>query len=116
LEEIRDEFADQLTREDLVELDETSGSIVARRRECLGAIVLRETSRGDVDPERAREVLLAAVRARGGISALPWSDNAQRMRARLAFVAQHDSSWPSVSDDALDSSLEEWLAPHLGGV
>jgi ATP-dependent helicase HrpB len=28
----------------------------------------------------------------------------------------HDASWPDVSDDALTSSLSEWLAAHLGNV
>jgi ATP-dependent helicase HrpB len=115
LDEIRETFADQITHDDVVEFDEASASVVARRRERLGAIILREVSLTKVDPETVRHTLIDALRARG-VAALPWSDAARRLRERMAFVAQHDRRWPDVSDAALETRLEEWLGPSLDGI
>jgi ATP-dependent helicase HrpB len=100
-----------------VAFDDSTGAVVARRSERLGAIVLRESSiaapsGGD---ESVRAVLLDAIRRRG-IASLPWSEGATRLRERMTFVAAHDSAWPDVSDEALASRLDEWLAPALSGV
>ena len=115
LDEIRDTFADQITTEDVVELDEASSSIVARRREQLGAIVLRDVGSSTPDSDMVRRALIDVIRRRGTAS-LPWSDHARRLRERIAFVALHDTGWPDVSNDALDARLEEWLGPMLDGV
>jgi len=113
LDEIRRHFTDQIREERTVELDEASGSVSARRREQLGAIVLRETST-DADPDDTRRALLGAVRARG-MSRFPWSDTAARFRDRLRFVGTHDVSWPDVSDAALSTRLDDWIGPALAG-
>ena len=31
--------------------------------------------------------------------------------ATVAFIARHESGWPDVSDTALTTSLDRWLAP-----
>src|SRR5205823_1036306 len=83
-------------------------------RERLGAIVLRDTSLSDPDPQLLRNALMSAVRKRG-VSSLPWSGAASRLRARMAFVAAHVDAWPDVSDAALTDRLDEWLAPSVAG-
>jgi ATP-dependent helicase HrpB len=113
-EEIRRRFADQIREERTVEMDDANGSVSARRREQLGAIVLRETS-ANANPDDIRRALLDSVRNRG-MSRFPWSDSATRFRDRLRFVGAHDTSWPDVSDSALLARLDEWLAPALAGV
>ncbi len=115
IHEIRDQFAEQIERDDVIEFDDTSSSVVAWRRERLGAIVLREIALENPDPERVCIALVTELRRRG-MGALPWSEAARRFRARLAFVARHDSDWPDVSDEALTARLDEWLAPALTGV
>lgn len=112
LDELRDAFGDQIETEAVVEFDDATGSVRARRRERLGAIVLRDVDLPNPEPDRIRDAFLEAVRTRG-IARLPWSDGARRLRERMAFVAAHDSAFPSVSDDALAASLDEWLAPSL---
>jgi len=111
LDDIRERFAGEIEIERVVELDDDSGSVAARRRERLGAIVLRETS-ADAEPGDVRRALLDAVRRRG-IARLGWSDGATRLRDRLRFVGAHDSSWPDVSDTTLLERLDEWLGPAL---
>lgn len=115
LEDIRTTFADQIRIDDTIELDEAGGAVVARRRERLGAIVLREIALERPDAERVRALMLDAIRRRG-IAALPWTPATQRLRERMAFIGRHEPGWPDVSDAALEDSLDEWLGPRLDGL
>jgi ATP-dependent helicase HrpB len=80
-----------------------------------GAIVL-ECRAVPVNPEDTLAALLATIRSRG-IAALPWSDTALRLRARVGWLRQAmpDAGLPDVSDAALLDSLEAWLATALRG-
>jgi ATP-dependent helicase HrpB len=64
----------------------------------------------------ALPALVATIRARG-LTALPWSATATRLRARIAWLrrAMPDAGLPDVSEPALLDSLEAWLAPALAG-
>jgi ATP-dependent helicase HrpB len=115
LEEIRQTFGEQITTDDIVEFDDATSSVVARRQERLGSIVLRDVDSVAPAPEAVRRSLIDGLRRRG-VAALPWSDAAHRLRQRIAFVARHDTSWPDVSDAALEARLDEWLGPLLDGV
>jgi ATP-dependent helicase HrpB len=114
IDDIRATFSDQIVIEDVVEVDDND-AVVARRREQLGAITLRDVALADPDRSRIRDAILDLIRKRG-VDRIPWSDAARRFRARMAFVHRHDTTWPDVSDRALVDSLDEWLAPHLSGV
>jgi ATP-dependent helicase HrpB len=108
-------FASEIRREETVELDESNGVVRALVRELLGALVLSEKTVERTDALLVANALLNAIR-RDGIDSLPWSEGAERTRQRLAFAHSADASWPSVSDDTLISSLDEWLAPSLDGI
>ncbi|HEX2450836.1 MAG TPA: ATP-dependent helicase HrpB [Gemmatimonadales bacterium] len=114
LDEVMEQFADQITTDDVVEWDAASDLVVARRQDRLGALVLRAIP-AEATPERIQEVVLGGI-ARAGVDALPWSDAAKRLRERLRFLHQLDSGWPDVSDAALNQRLSEWLGPSLRGV
>jgi len=109
--DLRAEFRDEILTERIVEWDEDAGRVVARERERLGALVLRDAP-ADVDPDDVRDVLLTAL-ARKGLGALRWSEGAVQLRRRMAFAARIDRSWPDVSDDALTASVDRWLGPHV---
>jgi ATP-dependent helicase HrpB len=113
--DIEHHFAGQLQSDDEVEWDAAARSIVARRRTRLGAIVLRESLQRNPDPALIARALQDGIRASGS-GALPWTDSARAFRARVAFMRTLDDSWPDLSDDALVSTLDVWLAPHLDGV
>lgn len=115
LEELHADFAAQMTREQLVSWDESKRAVQAVERTQLGAIVLSEKPWRDAGPTQVLRVLLEQLR-RVGISAWPMRDSARRLRERLAFVHQHDASWPDVSDEALGATLHEWLGSHLEGL
>jgi ATP-dependent helicase HrpB len=119
LEELREDFGEQFVRVQLVEWDERTKAVRARKRTMLGAIVIEEVMWSDADAEVVLQTVLEAIRAqlaRGGIEALPFSQAALRLRERMAFVFAHDESWPDVSVAALSASLAEWAGPYLDGV
>ncbi|HEV2212541.1 MAG TPA: ATP-dependent helicase C-terminal domain-containing protein, partial [Gammaproteobacteria bacterium] len=52
-----------------------------------------------------------------GLVALPWTDSARSLQARLSFLRRMlGPEWPDVSDAALLASLEDWLQPYLAGM
>ncbi len=121
LDELLSLFADQIERQEVVEWVEPEGVLKAVRQDRLGAIVLREVPLQSPEPEQLAEAVLGLVR-REGLAILPWSDEAQLLRERLAFVHRLASTgarpwvWPDVSDTALLATLSEWLGPALRGV
>ena len=119
LEELREDFGEQFERVQLVEWDERTKAVRARKRTMLGAMVIEDVVWSDADSAVVLQTVLDAIRAqlaRGGIDVLPFSPAASRLRERMAFVYAHDESWPDVSVAALSASLAEWAGPYLDGV
>jgi ATP-dependent helicase HrpB len=114
IEELRADFGGQIATEEAVEWDAKFG-VRAAHRESLGALTLSERPVAEPDAEAVREVLLDAVR-NSSLALLTWSENARRLRERLAFVHSHDASWPDVRDTSLLAELDQWIGPHLSAV
>ncbi|HEX2189983.1 MAG TPA: ATP-dependent helicase C-terminal domain-containing protein, partial [Longimicrobiaceae bacterium] len=114
-EELAAHFAEQTETEESVAWDAEAGAVRARRRERLGALILRDAPLADPDPEAVAAALLDGV-AREGIEALAWGRDGRRVRERLAFLHRHDPAWPDASDAALLAALPEWLGPHVYGL
>ena len=115
VEDVQEMLAERREVVEEVTWDEAASSVVARRRERLGAIVLADHPLANAAAEQLLAGLLSGVRERG-VAALPWSESAQRLRARLAFLHAHDSSWPDVSEAQLLGRLDDWLAPFVSGL
>ncbi len=95
-------------------LDPVTGSILARRRRRLGALVLEDRS-GPPDAAEAAAALLEAV-ARDP-SRLPWTEAARGVQQRLVLMhGLEPDLWPASDDAGLLATLPEWLAPHLHGL
>jgi ATP-dependent helicase HrpB len=95
-------------------LDPSTGSILARRRRRLGALVLEDRS-GPPDTAEAATALLEAV-ARDP-SRLPWTEAARSVQARLVLMHKLEPEiWPASDDGALLATLPDWLGPHLHGL
>ncbi|MFJ4003600.1 ATP-dependent RNA helicase [Streptomyces sp. NPDC090023] len=89
------------------------GDVVARRVERLGAVELAVRPIRDADPELVRAALLDGL-TRDGLGLLRWSEHAQLLRQRLAFLrARLGEPWPDVSDEALLARVDAWLEPEL---
>ena len=114
LDELKRCFADQIITEYIYSWDEARAAVAALRVRRLGAIVLHESRVSAPDEARVAGVLAREL-LRRGVSRLPWSDEARSVRERVAFLRRLDAAWPDLSDEALTSSAEEWLAPLLLG-
>ncbi len=101
-------FGDRIESGTQLAFDPAAGAVRASRGRRLGAITLSEGRDGDAPPEAIAAALVEGVR-RHGLRLLPWSDAAQALRRRAAFARRFDPSLPDLSDEALTSSIREWL-------
>lgn len=97
-------------------LDPVSGSIMARRRLRMGALVLRDRTE-TVRSEDAAALLLAQAAASLD-TALEWTEAARQFQARVAFARQlpGQENLPDLSTPALAADADTWLMPWLEGV
>lgn len=115
-EDVETQLADRLRTVEEVEWSDASRRVEARRREVLGAITLRQGPLRDPAGASVVAALLDGIRSEG-IASLPWTRDAERLRARLVFLHELDAErWPDRSDEALLSGLEGWLVPFLAGI
>lgn len=114
-------LAEQVTQRDELEWDEREGVLKAERQRRVGELVLSRIALPELDEEARSQALTGLVR-RKGIELLPWTPDLRQWQARVALLRKLDldqkgeSEWPDLSDAALLSSLEEWLAPYFGKV
>ncbi|CAM5634771.1 ATP-dependent helicase HrpB OS=Rhodanobacter lindaniclasticus OX=75310 GN=B1991_15375 PE=4 SV=1 [Rhodanobacter lindaniclasticus] len=109
------DFPAQFRRERTLHWNDARGAAEAFDETRFGAIVLARHS-VPVKPADALPAMLAAIRARG-LDALPWSEHARRLRARMQALRAWlpERGLPDVSDVNLLATLEQWLAPYLHG-
>ena len=95
-------------------IDPQSGSIMARRRKRLGALVLEESA-APPEPQAAAHALLDAVRA--DPARLTWTDEARNLQARLTLMhGLEPDIWPASDDQSLMTQADDWLMPYLMGL
>jgi len=95
-----------------VEAGFSQGRVSARRERRLGAIMLSSTPvRPSADEGRAA---VARALAKEGLGVIGWSTAADALRRRLSLLRRElGDPWPDVSEQALLSRLDDWLAPEL---
>lgn len=110
-------FASHVSETDIVRWDSRAQIVVANRQRKLGALVLDDRPLATPDPEKIVEAMTKGVAERG-LTALPWSDGAQLLRARLRFLRRvlPEDGWPDLSDATLLANLNDWLTPYLAGM
>ena len=116
LRTIDEYFPDLITTHEEIAWNARSESVDARRQRRLGSLLLDDSYWSTAPAERIAEALIDGIRALG-IHALPWTEHARQLRARVAFLATFNATgdWPDFSDSGLATSLEEWLLPYLSG-
>lgn len=88
------------------------GKVRARKVRALGAIELASTP-VRADAESGAAAVAAALREQG-LGVLHFSEHADALRRRLAFLHREiGEPWPDVSAPALLARLDQWLAPEL---
>jgi len=91
-------------------LDPVSGSVLARRRRRLGALILEDRTE-PADPAQTAAALARAV----DIARLPWTEAARQIQARIGWMRGLDpDAFPDLADAAL-AGERGWLADHLYG-
>lgn len=100
-----------------VEWDEEKGTLRGWKRECIGALVLKAQPLARPEPEVLHPAMLRWVRTKG-LSVLGWTPEAEQLRLRLHCAAQWlpEEGWPSLDDETLLDSLENWLLPEMSAV
>ena len=110
-------FAHRLQREDKVSWEEQNGTVKSQRILRLGELVLEAASLAKSSSEAVLAALLSGLRSLG-LAALPWSDKARDLQARMESLRfwQPEAGWPEVSESFLLENLDQWLAPYLTGM
>lgn len=109
-------FAEQIVERNEAGWDDNSGAVRGWQRRCLGALILAERSIALNDPALVGEGMLAGIR-RMGLACLPWTDELQQWRARVAIMAALEpQQWPVLDDEQLLATLEQWALPWLAGI
>ncbi|UWS02949.1 ATP-dependent helicase HrpB [Phaeobacter inhibens] len=112
LSELRSAFADQIKPQLTCVWSKRDRRVVARRQQCLGAIVLEDHIWKDVPAEAVATAMLEGVRELG----LRLSGAAARFVARVRLLQADGEDLPDFSEEALLATLEDWLLPMLDGV
>ncbi|HEX2046910.1 MAG TPA: ATP-dependent helicase HrpB [Acidimicrobiales bacterium] len=98
-----------------VSWDPARDDLRARVERRLGSLVLAGTERPAPPGPSTTGALLARVRATR-LGALRWTDRARALQQRAVFARRTlGDDWPDLSDPALLATLDDWLAPLLGG-
>lgn len=109
-------FANLITTTDTVAWDSGLQAVTGRRERRLQKLLIDETKLESIDTQLSASAMLAGVRT-VGLAALPWNDETRAWQARVLFLRREDrTSWPDVSEGGLLASMDDWLAPWLGGV
>jgi ATP-dependent helicase HrpB len=110
-------FADHIAESDIVRWDSRAEIIIANRQRKLGALILDDRQLAASDPEAIAEAMSKGV-GEMGLTALPWADATQALRARIRFLRRifPEEGWPDLSDEALLATLDHWLTPYLAGM
>jgi ATP-dependent helicase HrpB len=100
--------------QDELSFDRASGSLRARRRRRLGALILNEQTL-PVPQDEAAALALARGALSLGVARLPWTKALKQRRDRAMFLRPAEGEvWPDLSDEALAAD-SGWLAPFLVG-
>jgi ATP-dependent helicase HrpB len=100
--------------QDELSFDRASGSLRARRRRRLGALILNEQTL-TVPQNEAAALALARGLLSLGAARLPWTKALKQRRDRAMFLRRAEGeAWPDLSDEALAAD-SGWLAPFLVG-
>lgn len=97
-----------------VRWDSERGMIVGAIEKRIANLVLSSKPMSPVPSEKRIAVLCDGIREEG-LKAIGWDDAQREWQQRVMSLRawRSDESWPDVSDDALLSTLESWLAPFL---
>ena len=113
--EIRSALGERIESGRQVVYDPEKNALRAREAVRIGAIALSEMPLAAPSGSAADEGVIAAVREHG-LGILLWGKEAEILRRRLGWLYRGlGDPWPSMDDEHLLETLEDWLLPFLTG-
>ncbi|MFD1793014.1 ATP-dependent helicase HrpB [Ochrobactrum teleogrylli] len=113
--EIRSALGERIESGRQVVYDPEKNALRAREAVRIGAIALSEKPLAAPSGSAADEGVIAALREHG-LGILPWGKEAEILRRRLGWLYRGlGDPWPSMDDEHLLETLEDWLLPFLTG-
>ncbi|MFK3664289.1 ATP-dependent helicase HrpB [Ochrobactrum teleogrylli] len=113
--EIRSALGERIESGRQVVYDPEKNALRAREAVRIGAIALSEKPLAAPSGSAADEGVIAALREHG-LGILPWGKDAEILRRRLGWLYRGlGDPWPSMDDEHLLETLEDWLLPFLTG-
>ncbi|WP_449414775.1 ATP-dependent helicase HrpB [Ochrobactrum teleogrylli] len=113
--EIRLALGERIESGRQVVYDPEKNALRAREAVRIGAIALSEKPLAAPSGSAADEGVIAALREHG-LGILPWGKEAEILRRRLGWLYRGlGDPWPSMDDEHLLETLEDWLLPFLTG-
>jgi len=109
-------FEDRIVAADEIAWDPRTESVTASRERRLGALVLDRAPLPSADPQAVMQAMADGIRQLG-VAALPWTEAARGIQARVALLRRHEpAAWPDLSDAALADDPVAWLGDQLRNV
>jgi ATP-dependent helicase HrpB len=103
----------RIRQRDEVEFDLSVAALRSRRVRRLDALMLASEPRPVLASEATARLLAEGI-AKLGLARLPWSKTQIQLRQRVGFLrAAGEKQWPDFGDEALATTVVDWLAPFL---
>ncbi|NKW91642.1 ATP-dependent helicase HrpB [Rhodobacteraceae bacterium R_SAG9] len=110
--QIRELFADQIFWQDNCHWSKRERRVIARRQEKFGAVALEDRIWKDAPDDAIAAAMLDGVRDLG----ITLSPAALRFVARVELIRAAGHDLPDMTPDALLSTIDDWLLPHLSDI
>lgn len=115
---LEEQFASRLMWQEDIRWDNRRQSVQARCRLQMGALTLDEKPLNQPDQQQVMAAMLKGI-AQNGLATLPWNKKLRKWQTRVNFLHRllgDEAGWPDLSDQALATELDQWLAPYLSGM
>ncbi len=115
IEEIEETFKAQIVEETRLEFDIRSRSVRARKVRAIDQLILADIPSEIINTDAAEALLCDGI-GNLGLDILPWSKQQLALRKRSSYLHKTlGSSWPDLSNSALQKEVSNWLQPYLSG-
>ncbi len=109
-------FKDELKTLQVQEWNKKQTCVQAKEQIFYKKILVQEKRLSEIDPYKACDILLEQIR-QSGIDILPWTKKLLSFKERAVFLKQTGrfNQLPDLSDEHLESTLDQWLKPFVQG-